>query len=130
MTSHRLAIARIAAATALAVAAVGLGASPAHAAQDYWGAIAISVRTGNAGYAWDHPTAGAAASAATRKCGASDCRTVVRVANGYAAVAQARNRAWGWGWAATRAAAERAAAGATPGPGARTVGWLCTTAHR
>lgn len=121
-------IARTAVASALAGAALIGTAVPASAAPvDNWGAIAISVRTGNIGYAYDQPSAGSAVNAAVRKCGASDCQEIVRVANGCAAVAQAPNRAWGWGYGASRAAAEGAAISGTPGRGARVLQWLCTT---
>jgi hypothetical protein len=130
MSPIRSFIARTAVASALAGAAFVGTAVPANAAPaNYWGAIAISVRTGNIGYALDHPTAGNAVSAAVRKCGARDCQEIVRVANGCAAVAQAPNRAWGWGYGASRASAERAAISGTPGRGARVLQWICTTGH-
>jgi hypothetical protein len=130
MSPIRSFAARAAAAAVLATAAALGTAIPASAAPvNYWGAIAISVRTGNIGYSYDHPTAGSAVSAAVKGCRAADCQEVVRVANGCAAVAQAPNRAWGWGYGPSRATAERAAISGTPGRGARVLQWLCTTGH-
>ena len=105
--------------------------SPAsYSTTNYYGAIAISVRSGNVGYAWDYPSADAARNGARNKCSRSDCRTVVVVANGCAALAQAQNRAIGWAWAASPTDAQRRAVNATRGRGARVVGWMCTTGHR
>jgi hypothetical protein len=123
--------ARAAVAAVLATAPVLLTAAPAHAAAPgTWAAIAISVRTGDIGYSYNHPSAASASSAAVDKCDARDCQEIVRVSNGCAAVAQAPNRAWGWSYAASRAAAERGAVRATPGKGARVLGWVCTGAYQ
>lgn len=130
MTRTRNFIARAAVTSMIAGAAIAVSAGPANAATNYWGAIAISQRTGNVGYAWDHATSAGAANTAVSKCNASDCQAVVRVANGCAAVAQAPNRAWGWAWAGSRAEAERGAIKGTPAPGARIIGYVCTTGHR
>src|SRR5690606_38647301 len=81
-------------------------------------AIAISVQTGNIGYAYEYPSASAASSAAVEECGAHDCQEVVRVTNGCAAVAQAENLAWGWAYAASLEEAKRAAVRGAPGEGA------------
>ncbi|WP_232662976.1 DUF4189 domain-containing protein [Pseudonocardia sp. TRM90224] len=140
-TTRRLAT-RSAVASVLAGAAIVLSAGPAAAVTPgdltasavptgstgaYWGAIAISVRTGNVGYAWDHTNASSASSTAVNKCNAGDCETVVQVRNGCAAVAQATNRAWGWGYATTIEGAKQQAISGAPGSGARVIGWVCTT---
>lgn len=129
MKPIRSLLARAAAASVLASAAVVLTAGTATAGTGSWAAIAISVRTGNIAYAYEHPSAASASSAAVDKCGASDCQEVVRVTNGCAAVAQAPNRAWGWAYGATRAAAEREAVRATPGSGAQVLAWVCSGAY-
>src|SRR5690606_31806403 len=68
-------VAATVAGTAVATAGAAHAATPTTtAAGNYWGAIAFSPRTGNVGYAYDYATAGAASSAASRKCGAGDCR--------------------------------------------------------
>jgi hypothetical protein len=130
MMPIRSTITRAAAAVALAAGAMVLSAAPASAAPNTWAAIAISVQTGNIGYAYEHPSGSAAARAAVRKCGASDCQEAVRVTNGCAAVAQAKNLAWGWGYAASLEEAKRAAVRGTPGKGARVLAYACSGAHR
>lgn len=130
MMPIRSLITRAAVATALAAAATLLGAAPASAAPNTWAAIAISVETGNIGYSYEQPSAGAAASAAESKCGASDCQEVVRVTNGCAAVAQAPNLAWGWAYGASLEEAKRGAVRGTPGSGAEVLAYACTGAHR
>lgn len=120
---------RALATVALVAAGVVGPTGVADASAYHWGAIAFSPRTGNAGYSWDHPTASAAARSAVRKCGASDCQTLVTVANGCAALAQAPNRSLGWAYAASPRAAKRSAIRHTPARGARVLGWICTTGH-
>src|SRR2546421_5243127 len=109
MMTIRSTITRAATVMALAVGATVLGAAPASAAPNTWAAIAISVRTGNIGYSYEQPSAGAAANAAVDACNARGCQAAVRVTNGCAAVAQASNRAWGWAYAASLEGAKRAA---------------------
>ena len=116
--------------TAPAVATVAYTENVASAATNYWGAIAISPRTYDAGYAWDYRSQASASKAAVGRCGVRDCQTVVVVANGCAALTEADNYALGWGYGASRSAAERAALNATHGRHARVVGWLCTANHR
>lgn len=116
---------------ALAGAAVlGTGGQAHATTANEWASIAISVRTGHLGYAYNYPSSGGAQRAAVAKCGTSDCQAVVVVANGCAAVAQARNRAWGWAYAASPASATSRAVSATPGPGARGLGWACSGAYQ
>jgi hypothetical protein len=119
-----------AATVAVATGAMVIGAAPAHAAPGTWAAIAISVQTGNIGYAYEYPSASAASSAAVEECGARDCQEVVRVTNGCAAVAQAENLAWGWAYAASLEEAKRAAVRGAPGEGPRVLAWVCSGAHR
>jgi hypothetical protein len=130
MMPIRSMITRAAVATALAAGATVLGAAPASAAPNTWAAIAISVKTGNIGYANEQPSGSAAASAAVDGCDARDCQEAVRVTNGCAAVAQAKNLAWGWAYAASLEEAKRAAARATPGKGARVLAYACSGAYR
>ncbi|MEJ3652654.1 DUF4189 domain-containing protein [Actinomycetes bacterium KLBMP 9759] len=137
MSRTRRLATRSAVASVIAGAAIVLSAGPAAAVTPgdvassstgaYWGAIAISVRTGNVGYSWDHANASSASSTAVNKCNAGDCQTVVQVRNGCAAVAQATNRAWGWGYATTVEGAKQKAIAGAPGKGARVIGWVCTT---
>lgn len=129
MPIHSL-ITRTAVVTALVVGATGLGADPASAGPNTWAAIAVSVDTGNIGYSVQYPSARAASDAAKNRCGAPDCQEVVRVSNGCAAVAQARNLAWGWAYAASLKGAKRAAVRATPGRGARVLAYACSGYHR
>ncbi|WP_075862430.1 DUF4189 domain-containing protein [Gordonia sp. CNJ-863] len=105
-------------------AAGGAGTSPA--AENVYGAIAISQRTGNTAYAINYATASAAKRAAEAKCRASDCRWVVQMARNCGAVTQQpRTLRWGWAYAPTRRSAEVAAANES-GPGSRTIIWACT----
>jgi hypothetical protein len=129
MIRIRSTITRATATVAIAAGAMVLGAAPASAAPNTWAAIAISVRTGNIGLAYEYPSGSAAAGAAVDECGASDCQEAVRVTNGCAAVAQAKNRAWGWGYAASLEEAKRAAVRGTPGKGARVLAHACSGAH-
>jgi hypothetical protein len=130
MMPIRSMITRAAAAVALTTGAMVLSAAPASAAPNSWAAIAISPRTGNIGYSYEQPSGAAAANAAVDKCNARDCQEAVRVTNGCAAVAQARNLAWGWAYAASLEEAKRAAVRATPGKGARVLTYVCTGASR
>ncbi len=130
MTSIRTLAARITTVAALAAAPAVFAAAPANAAPNTWAAIAISVQTGNIGYSYEQPSAGAAASAAVDECDARGCQAAVQVTNGCAAVAQARNRAWGWAYAASLEEAKQAAVRATQGRGARVLAYTCTGAHR
>lgn len=120
----------------VSTALVGLSAGQADAAttqpgyRNYWGAIAVSVRTGAIGNSWDYASASAAQKAARKRCGASDCVAVVTVANGCAALAQARNRALGWAYASTLSAAKNAAMSAAKGKSPRIVSYVCTTRYR
>jgi hypothetical protein len=130
MSRIRSTITRTAVVAAIAAGATALGAAPAQATTGSWAAIAFSVRTGAIAYAVDRPSATAASDAAEHRCGAADCRAVVHVTNGCAAVAQAPNRAWGWAYGGSLRDAERAAVRATPGRGARVLAYACSGYHR
>lgn len=130
MMSIRSTITRATVGVALASGVMVLGAAPASASPNTWAAIAISVETGNIGYAYEQPSGSAAASAAVDGCAASDCQEAVRVTNGCAAVAQARNLAWGWAYAASLDEAEREAVRSTPGKGARVLAYACSGTYR
>ena len=82
--------------------------APADAApQHIYGAIAISMRTGNTAYA-------------------INCKWVVQMDRSCGAVTQQpRTRRWGWAYGPTRRSAEVTAANHS-GPGSRTVIWACT----
>jgi len=112
--------------TAGPASAGSVGEGPVPGDPGAWAAIAISPRTGNVGYTFDHPTRSSAESGAVSKCRASDCQTVVAVANGCAAVAQASNRAWGWAYAGSPSAAQSRAVSAAAGSRARVIKWVCT----
>lgn len=128
-TVRRLAVRAVLGATVVTVCST-VTAAPAQAAADSWGAIALSPSTYRTGYTWDYPTAATATRAAAQKCGARDCRAIVEVANGCAALAQASNYALGWSYGGSRADAENRAIRATPGRHAHVVGWVCTANHR
>lgn len=130
MMPIRSMISRAAVVMALAAGATVLGAAPASASPNTWAAIAISVETGNVGYAYEQPSGAAAASAAVDGCNASGCQEAVRVTNGCAAVAQAKNLAWGWAYADSLEEAKRAAVRETPGRGARVIAYACSGAYR
>jgi hypothetical protein len=129
MMPIRSMITRAAITVALVTGATVLGAAPASAAPNTWAAIAISVETGSIGYAWEQPSGAAAARAAVAGCDARGCQEAVRVTNGCAAVAQAKNRAWGWAYAASLEEAKREAVRSTPGKGARVLAHACSGAH-
>lgn len=76
-------------------------------AQDYFGAIAYSPRTGADGWARDHPSRAAAERAALAGCRehAKDCRKVVWFKNACGALAISA-KAYGWGWGPTQALAD------------------------
>ena len=123
-------VARTVVTTMLVTAGLVGATGVAQADGGYWAAIALSGRTYATGYSWDHPTAGRARAAAVGECHRSDCRTIVVVQNGCAALAQAPNGALGWAYGASLDAARRAAVRATPASGSRAIGWVCTTGHR
>jgi hypothetical protein len=76
-------------------------------AQDYFGAIAYSPKSGADGWAKDHPSRKAAERAALSGCGkhAQDCRNVVWFKNGCGALSVGA-KAYGWGWGTTQALAD------------------------
>jgi serine/threonine-protein kinase len=76
-------------------------------AEDYFGAIAYSPRTGADGWAKDHPSRRAAERAALSGCRehAEDCRAVVWFKNGCGALAISA-KVYGWGWGTTQALAD------------------------
>ncbi|MCS3877145.1 DUF4189 domain-containing protein [Gordonia amarae] len=114
------------AATGLIAAAPGeADARPGH----WYGAIAISMRTGNAAVAVDYPTVASARRAAIRKCRAYDCKWAVTMDNNCGAAAQnPYTRRWGYAYAPTRFRAEQLAR--REARGGRTIVWGCTTRPR
>jgi hypothetical protein len=132
MKINRTAIARTAVVTALAATGFAVTAVGSAQAQSYdnWGAMAISVSTGNTAYAIDYGSAASAEQAAVNSCGASDCKAVVNFANGCGAVAQAPDLSWGWGYGPSRSEAEYQAIVGAPGYGAKILAWACTTGHQ
>jgi hypothetical protein len=121
----RTAIVSVVAAVAIFGAPVSANASM----YDYWGALAVSVRTGNTSSAIDYGSAVAAENAAVNACGANDCQAVVVFANACGAVAQAGNLSWGSGWGASLSVAESWAI-SQAGYGAGIVNWACTSNHQ
>ena len=79
----------------------------AWAQQEYYGAIAYSPRTGANGWAYDHPTRGAAEKVALQNCrkNADDCRSLVWFKNACGSVARGA-KGYGWGWGATQSLAD------------------------
>ena len=78
-------------------------------AQDYFGAIAYSARSGANGWAKDHASREAAEKAALAACSnhAKDCRAVLWFKNGCGALASgARPHIYGYGWGTTQALAD------------------------
>ena len=78
-------------------------------AQDYFGAIAYSARSGANGWAKDHPSREAAEKAALAACRphANDCRAVLWFKNGCGALAAgAKAHIYGYGWGTTQALAD------------------------
>ena len=76
-------------------------------AQDYFGAIAYSPRSGAHGWANDQPSREAAAKAALSGCSkhAKDCRPVVWFKNACGALAVSA-KVYGWGWGTTQTLAD------------------------
>lgn len=120
---------------AAGLAALGAGAAlgissavdpaPAHA-YNYYGALALSPSTGATGRAWDYQDATSARNAANGACGYSDCRVVVSMVNGCAAIAKSPSY-WGYGGAASLSTAQSYAlyyAG-----GGYIYDWVCTSGH-
>lgn len=99
---------RLALVAALLLLGVGFSAAPAFA-QDNYGAIALSDRTGNSGASWDYPNRFAAERSALESCGARDCEVVIWFSNSCGALAQADDGASGWASAYIRSAAENQA---------------------
>lgn len=77
-------------------------------AQNYFGAIAYSPKTGAHGWAKDHPSREAAERAALAGCRkyANDCRGVVWFRNACGALATGLKREYGSAWGETQAAAD------------------------
>jgi hypothetical protein len=126
------ALSRTAIVSVVAGVAIAGAPAPANASAyyNYWGALAISVRTGNTSSAINYGSANAAISAAVNTCGAYDCQAVVYFANACGAVAQAQNLSWGSGWGARLSDAESWAIRGTSGYGAHIVNWACTSNHQ
>jgi serine/threonine-protein kinase len=76
-------------------------------AQDYYGAIAYSPRTGAHGWAYDHTTRAAAEKTALQNCrkNADDCRSLVWFKNACGSLARGP-KGYGWGWAPQQHAAD------------------------
>jgi hypothetical protein len=97
---------RVSQAAALLFAFIFSGAA---LAQDYFGAIAYSARSGANGWAKDHASREAAEKAALAACGkhAKDCSVLVWFRNGCGAVAVgAKTSIPGYGWGTTQALAD------------------------
>ncbi|MFI9510189.1 DUF4189 domain-containing protein [Nocardia sp. NPDC052566] len=115
---------------AVLVAAVGsvlVSAPPAHAASNYYGAIAVSSSTGRYGYSYDYPSYAAAEGRALSGCGAGDCKVLVSWRNGCGALAYS-SKYWSAGAASTLPAARSKALAANP-YSAVIEHWNCTTGY-
>ncbi|AVM01096.1 hypothetical protein C6V83_13380 [Gordonia iterans] len=100
-------------------------------ARDQFGAIALSVSTGNYGWAVNYPTQAAAESAAVSKCNASDCISRIWFKNACGALAQSQaNQYWGWDWGVTRAQAISKAFTQVKGANPRVLTVQCTATAR
>lgn len=76
-------------------------------AQDYFGAIAYSAKSGAQGWSTNQPSRQAAEKAALAACRkhAKDCRAVVWFQNGCGALAVS-SKVYGWGWGTTQTLAD------------------------
>jgi hypothetical protein len=107
----------------------------AGSAQEYFGAIAYSARSGANGWAKDHASRTAAERAALKECSkhAKDCRAVVWFRNGCGALAVgAKAHITGYGWGTTQALADAEAlkACAKHAAGCEVKHKVCTTGAR
>jgi serine/threonine-protein kinase len=86
----------------LAVILVALLSPPAFA-QDYFGAIAYSAKSGAQGWSNNHTSREEAEKAALKACRkhAKDCKAVVWFQNGCGALAVS-SKVYGWGWGTTQ----------------------------
>ncbi len=66
--------------------------------QNYFAAIARAEKTGRLGWAWGHRSQSEAEKGAIQACKDSDCKTVIWVQNGYAAIAYGDDLSWGNSW--------------------------------
>jgi len=98
------------------------------AAQDYFGAIAYSSRSGALGWANDYRSRYGAENAALSQCGGG-CRVVIWFKNACGAIETASDHSFGTGWSSSRRAAESIAMGGcrenAADCGVRR--WVCTT---
>lgn len=98
-------------------------------AQDYYGAIAYSPRTGANGWAYDHQTREAAEKVALQNCrkNAEDCQVLVWFKNACGAVARGP-KGYGWGWAPQQGGAdiEATKACSTHSKGCSVIRRVCT----
>ncbi|MFB7717658.1 DUF4189 domain-containing protein [Nocardia sp. NPDC056100] len=103
-----MSVARITALTAAVTMSCALAAATAHAAPQYYGAIAVS-KLKNGGVVTAENTKVTADAAAIRDCANYDCEIVFRFTDGCGALAQGADGAFGWAAAGTREEAEGAA---------------------
>ena len=78
-------------------------------ADDYFGSVAFSQRTGQSGASWDYSTRAEAQARAVRECGASDCRAVWDSWDGHCAALAVGYEGWGADGGTSRDEAENAA---------------------
>lgn len=95
-----------------------------------YGAIAYSPAAKVGGFAWGQPSLAAASSQAENFCGAADCRAVVWVQGGCAAISTSPvGNALGWAYASTKMAAATLANRSCLQSGGRNCqprGWVCS----
>lgn len=107
--------------------ALAVQTAPA-AAQDYFGAIAFSTRSGAHGWANDYGSRYGAENAALAQCGGG-CRVVLWFKNTCGALATASDNSYGTGWSGSRRTAEAIAMRncRERGGGCGILRWVCTT---
>jgi Domain of unknown function (DUF4189) len=93
----------------LAAAAALWTATPAHAADDTYAAIAYSPDTGHYGYAAGFSSRAAAEFEALNQCEGADAQVVIWGRNAYVALAVGEDGSYGYAWGSTETIARRIA---------------------
>lgn len=102
--------------------------APAHAQyESYYGAIAVSLSTGQYGSAYDYPSYSAAEQSAVSRCGAADCVAKISYRNGCGALAVSSNY-FSYGTGASRSSARSEALASNPGS-STIEHWSCTSGY-
>jgi serine/threonine-protein kinase len=95
----------------MGAALLAIVSAPSAAADDTWGAIALSQSSGAIGYSYRHAYEDDAGYDAVNRCSAHarDCKVVVTFVNACGAVAYGRGGGYGVAWNANAKAAQRRA---------------------